>query len=437
MRRMSWGLAILVVATAGCAWATPRFDRTNTGANPFETRITAAAVGELAPTFRTDAEPVGYPGATVLVHGRDLFAGGGVGAGIHYRSYRLDRTDLDCTDTAVPVCGPRWRTEEVAGDASLQEGRLFVGSAVYPVEPTSCTGTQPLCAPERTLTPLGAARAGDGTVPFDRMTFRSVHVPTGGFIETEYLNGYDAAGIVGCDADSCEPVWSILVTAVGHQWSAGTAVTADRVFVKGEYGSVDGYDASGDLVWQTERFASFAWDDAVIVNGHRLIITATRDGEELPRVLAFDLASASGCTGVPVRCAPVWQSAPISDASHTAPGVAGNRVFVASDATVLGFALDDARCPAEGCAPVWTAELGTAVATAPTIANGVVYVGTSDGVRAYDATGTLGCTGGLPRVCTSRWSALPGSDVRPPVVLAGRVMVADADGAVHVFALPG
>jgi len=72
--------------------------------------------------------------------------------------------------------------------------------------------------------------------------------------------------------------------------------------------------------------------------------------------------------------------------------------------------------------------------SAPTAANGLVFVGTSDGhVFAIDARGLSKCSQAGAIVCLARWYTSVGRPAGPPVVVNGRVYVPTDDGAVHVF----
>jgi outer membrane protein assembly factor BamB len=187
------------------------------------------------------------------------------------------------------------------------------------------------------------------------------------------------------------------------------------------------------------------------------------------RLFAFDVRCASGGG----RCSPSW-SAP-TQGSRPAPIVAsGGIVYAAS----LGSGLKafPEECGGEGCDPLWTAGdprqiasrpavsgdvvwysghallafsvgCGTdggscdalidpirpdevRVSSGPTVADGLVYVGTSDGsVHAFQ---TACVEGGS---CESVWSAKTSSAVvASPVVEHRQVIVASTDGRVYAFA---
>ena len=90
------------------------------------------------------------------------------------------------------------------------------------------------------------------------------------------------------------------------------------------------------------------------------------------------------------------------------------------------------------CAPLWTATTVGPNYTAPAIADGVVYLGTSDtrsgaGVLdAFDAHGSTGCSGS-PKVCTPLWRASFPDIVETPAVAAGYVYAVSSAGTLSAF----
>jgi outer membrane protein assembly factor BamB len=180
---------------------------------------------------------------------------------------------------------------------------------------------------------------------------------------------------------------------------------------------------SGSLLWTAGLSSNLGQTPSV--DDSRVYVT---DGATLR---AFDQT-----TG-----APVWTAALPATGSTDAPAVASGKVFVRTANELV--AIDAATG-----ALAWTATLGTLGTSAtglgsPTIANGVVYVGSQDGrLLAFDAAGASGCCGS-PVVCTPLLSAdiggAPGAS--RPVPANGSVFIgahhADGNEAVYKFSLPG
>lgn len=132
------------------------------------------------------------------------------------------------------------------------------------------------------------------------------------------------------------------------------------------------------------------------------------------RLYAFDASGATGCSGSPKICTPLWtagqtydpvQGQWVGDNLYSSPVVANGVVYVSGGDGGL-FAYDAAgrqKCSGTTrvCTPLWTTALTSTFTPAePTVANGVVYEGLANGaIGAYDATGVQKC-GGAPKTCT-------------------------------------
>src|SRR4029077_9447814 len=121
---------------------------------------------------------------------------------------------------------------------------------------------------------------------------------------------------------------------------------------------------------------------------------------------AFDASGVTGCAGTPKVCAPLW-TASTGSVSSSSRTVADGVVYVGSSIGNL-YAFDAAGV--SGCAgspkvcePLWTAPAGNDIVSSPAVAGGVVYIGAnepgpgggfSDGyLNAFDAAGVTGCSG--------------------------------------------
>jgi outer membrane protein assembly factor BamB len=91
------------------------------------------------------------------------------------------------------------------------------------------------------------------------------------------------------------------------------------------------------------------------------------------------------------------------------------------------YAFDTEKClNVTPCLPLWTAPTGKDIESSPTVANGVVYVGSWDGkLYAFDA-----------RSGAQLWSFTTASEIiSSPTVLNGIVYVASIDQNVYAFHL--
>ena len=135
-------------------------------------------------------------------------------------------------------------------------------------------------------------------------------------------------------------------------------------------------------LWQSTSLAQIL-DTPTVANGIVYVGSQTsfdsNDGK-------LDVFSADGC-GKPV-CQPLWQGlAGPESILMSSPTVAGGVVYVGSFGHKL-FAFDANGCGAKKCKPIWTAATGGSIESTPTVGGGVVYVGSDDGkLYAFDAAG--------------------------------------------------
>lgn len=109
------------------------------------------------------------------------------------------------------------------------------------------------------------------------------------------------------------------------------------------------------------------WSSVVAVPGRDDLFVNGADG----------LVAVNRATG-----ATEWQGAPGSGGELA---VAAGTVYVVGGSTLRAFPADG--CGGPVCEPSWTASLGSAAVSAPTVAAGVVYVGVEGAVEAFPAAG--------------------------------------------------
>ena len=157
------------------------------------------------------------------------------------------------------------------------------------------------------------------------------------------------------------------------------------------------------------------------------------------KLWAFDAAGKINCSGTPKSCTPLW-SATIGP-SFSSPTVANGVVYVGSDDGNL-YAFDAAgttNCSGtpKSCAPLWSATTGNSVESSPAVASGVVYVGSDDGnLYAFDAAGTTNCSGS-PKSCAPLWRATAPTSFSSPAVVNGIVYVGAGDHKLYAFDAAG
>jgi outer membrane protein assembly factor BamB len=132
------------------------------------------------------------------------------------------------------------------------------------------------------------------------------------------------------------------------------------------------------------------------------------------------------------ECSPAW-SVDLPQAIYNTPAVVGGVLYVGT-ASPLGklYAFDVRACAMGSCSPLWTASVGIGESS-PTVANGVVYVGSQfDGVYAFSAAGCGQAT------CEPLWTGeTSGFVINSPAVVGGVMYVGSSDHNLYAFDADG
>jgi outer membrane protein assembly factor BamB len=162
---------------------------------------------------------------------------------------------------------------------------------------------------------------------------------------------------------------------------------------------------------------------------------------------AFSAKGTTGCSGAPKTCQPLWGYGATGGPIDDSPAVAKGVVYIGSedDKLYAYSANGTTRCflTPKVCFPLWTGATGGAIGdSSPAVANGVVYVGASDGkLYAFSADGTTGCSGPVTdRTCTPLWTgatANSGVSLTSPAVAKGVVFVGSTDDNLYAFSANG
>jgi outer membrane protein assembly factor BamB len=299
---------------------------------------------------------------------------------------------------------PLWSATNVAGEPVIVNGTLFIsaerdgGLQAFDADgtvtdgTTTCSGTPKVCTPVWT-----AAQAGDVSVANGLVYVAGV---SDGFARVAV---YDAAGVDRCGGSprTCEPVF----VADTQETDIFLEIAAPMIADGKLYAGVDSGDETG-------------------ASG---------------QLYVFDAQGAQGC--VNRTCEALFtietdgvQSPPASDAATV---YVVDRFF--SDPDVIG---SDVAAPAatrrntlrafDGTTQRWSAP--DAVGNVA-IGNGVLFVGLTNGhLAAFDAAGAANCSG-APTTCAPLWTSPEGGAMNEPVVVNGRVYVADGD-VVRQYGLP-
>jgi outer membrane protein assembly factor BamB len=411
MSRLAFTLLLFALALPSTVMAAdwPQFhsDAARTGFAADETSLDPSNVGDL--TVRWSTQIAGVIASAVVVAEGSVFAGSDDG-----RLYALDRRNGTVLWTGETGAGIR-HAPAVAG------GRVYVGSedAVFYAFPTSCATP---CAPLWTR-PLAGRPSSAPAVVGD-----VVYVGTGSGASGEVLALDGASGTV---------VWRGELSSS----PAGVAVADSVVYASGPVA----FPASCATPCAPLWFGSFGGAAPPAVSGGFLYVDA---GHVNNRFNAYSTACAFSCF-------PVWFGATAEGTHRNAAAIADGQVFLAQDQSELS------AFPVTGCSffclPTWTVQTGGFLSSAA-VANGVVYVGAHDSMRAFDAaTGIALATvptgdatlspaiaDGSIYVSTLGFAAggrvlrlsLPSSDRTPPAITTPEGIEADAtspDGAAVTY----
>lgn len=183
------------------------------------------------------------------------------------------------------------------------------------------------------------------------------------------------------------------------------------------------------LAWQAQLGGLVFASSPAVVDGVAYI--ASKDG----RLWAY---AADGC-GSDFCDAPLWQSAPIAQMIDS-PTVADGVVYIGSQTSFdsndgLLSAFDAKGCGAAVCAPLWQGSAGkeSILESSPAVGNGFVFVGAFDG--ALYAFPAHGC--GRAH-CLPAWIARTGGSIESSPTIAGGILyIGSDDGKLYAFAAAG
>jgi hypothetical protein len=318
---------------------------------------------------------------------------------------------------------PLWTsTVNVAGTAEVADGRVYVpaGPTLYAFDAAGvngCGGVPKTCAPLWSYSDAGA-------------TFQQPVIVNGLVYAGTSAGGlvvFDATGSAGCSGTpkACVPLW------IGQTGGAGStsspAVVRGVAYVSASGSVVAGYlfafDASGATGCSgTPKTCTPLWQaqgqfGTPTVSGGYVYVGS---GGSTQTFSVFDASGTTNCTGIPKTCTALWTDPTGQNLSLSYPAITRDSMYVNAGGTLEVFdALGHTNCSGTPttCKPLWTAT--GPFDNSPIIANGVVYLSTTTGTTtdAFDAAGISGCSG-TPKTCTPL-AALNVTGFPSPIVANG------------------
>ncbi len=234
-----------------------------------------------------------------------------------------------------------------------------------------------------------------------------------------YIGGYDGR-VYAFDAMTGAELWSAKVnpSGVADPLNFAPAVANETVFVSGDFG-VYAFPATCTTpcapLWVAKT--KFSPAAAPTVAGNIVLV-----GDYQGTIYALDAASGTR----------VW-NATVTPTPHAIATADGTAYVTTGDGTLVALAV--AGCGEMTCRPLWSSAPTGLDLFQPTIANGIVYVGSLD---LFYTQGVLlayptSCSDGCIPLATF---ALGGANETPVAVAGGRVYATTVNGSVDSFALP-
>ena len=398
-------LAVLgIVTLSGCGWTQFRGDSRHTGSNPFERTISAANVALLTPAWTNSNQNL--LAQQVVVRAGRAF----VSASLNF--YAID-TATGSVAWSIP------RTKGVFGPGTTDGGGGAAGRIFAAERWTISTGRfsgessgllhilDATDGSQLDAVPLG------GGAPVFSSTWRYQAINADIFPTNtipSYIHRVDATS--GSEAFTVDFVQSSV---------ADVASDGDHVFaVVGNFTSLRSIPPRGcgaatcSSLWQSAPGDIF---NAVTISGPTVFARTET------RVEAFPV---DGCGAS--QCAPLWTTPDPPLGYPIDIAVSGDRLYLTRGAKLEVYAA--AGCGIAICPPLWTATT-TGTPTAPSVANGVVYAGSSDGTLfAWNAAGCGAAT------CAPLLAQSQGGAVGPVSIDQGSLYFT-VGGALRRLVIPG
>jgi hypothetical protein len=371
--------------------------------------------------------------------------------------FLADRSASDPIDTAITPANvstlqPLWSAAVPAPTAPvLAGGHVFVSSQPSAARPdtaeldafdaagiTSCTGPRPAVC-----TPRWAASYGPPGPPTFPGVPPSLSAPAA--TNNRLYVGVDTFQplLSFSELDAYDPVSGTKTLAVRDGGTTSPIVSGGRVYQNvddvvhpGPGIVIEQYLEVHDATTGAVQFAATTSTSEISSSGEPAVSNGVLYAVQSGVLGAWDATGATNCApstfpvSAPVFCAPLWTAALPNAVAH-APAVFGGSIYVADTAGTLSV-FPAAGCGAATCTPTWTADLGTAALTSPAITPSTVFVGTADGhLFALPAHGCGNAT------CTPTWSGNIGAAVTGPSVVGSVVYLGASDGTLAAFDASG
>ncbi len=445
---------LLLIILPGC-WSQFRGNSAHTGYNPNEHILSVTNVEHGLVNSWTGGSAAGVPMGPV-------YSSPAVAAVLN-RSASAEYVFIGSTDGYLYAfnalgcagnlqCGPVWQSAylgTITASSPAVADEVINGvqtSVVYVLGDPGCSGTQ-------FYTKLYAINAANGSAIWhtDVGPQEADSSPNVVGAVVYVLGGVFSQGVLAIDATNGNLLWTGPPIVTPYP---SPAVANGDVYTPSDRGVLSAFDANGcnqlscSPLWTGHAGGTYLQESPAVanavVNGNQnpVVYIGSYDGY----LYAFDANGIINCTNH--ICQPLWIGNGAGEVSSPAvappAGAATNGVvyvggggnnLVAFDANgVINCTIVNGT---QTCQPLWMGTTGGIIYSSPAIANGVVYVGSSDGyLYAFDAAGIQGCSG-MPKVCNPISTFY--TDDRgqsSPAVSGGLVYVGSTDGYLYALQPP-
>jgi len=308
-------------------------------------------------------------------------------------------------------CQPLWSGKtgnDITSSPAVANGVVYIGSADHKLYAFAAKG----CG-KSACSPLWTGALGGSIIESSPLVVNGV----------VYVGSYDhnlyAFPAAGCGTSSCAPLWT---AATGEHVTSSPAFANGVVYLGSEDGLLYAFSAGGckaatcSPLWTGTAGTTLLGSSPAVANG--VVYIGSFDGN----LVAFDAAGCGQST-----CQPLWEG-PTNGIIEGSPSVANGVVYIGSDDLI--FAFPAGGCGSSTCSPLWSGEAVGAqagIVSAPTIANGLLYVSENNGMVMVFNAGGCGKSFCLPltQLFTENEQIVSSS----PTVVNGTVYFGSADEA--------
>ena len=321
------------------------------------------------------------------------------------------------------ACTPLWTGNvgsPIAGSAAISGPTVMVATTGGAIDAFALTG----CG-SATCDPIWTASAGSAVHDSPTLAHDDTGAGTDLLLVGTSGAKIEAFNAAGCGSATCAPVWSTnLLGGVSVSPVSGTDPVSKTalVFVITSVNVTAVNLSTGAIKWKKPVIVDPGTRPAYAPNvfASMGLLFVTTGGQ---------LQALKGQNG-----ALKWTSNDTAgDPLITSPAVSISRVYVASATKVYAYDAGARRC--SSCRSIWRGAASGAD-TDPSVANGVVYVGTSGGtVVGYNAAGCVLLSGNCSTPVSTSGPIGAGVSGLAPVV-NGQMLVPGSDGSVTALGLP-